>query len=297
MQEFISDIFKTIGTISIPDVIDIACVSVLFYYVYKFLRDRRSGKLAVGVISLIALKFISDFFDMYVIQFILQNVFQVGLIAVAIVFQPELRSALENVGGQPLKSLRTIGDAHTEPTERMIRTVSVAVGELSRSKTGALIVLERSTRLGDLVLTGTVIDSEPSVYLIQNIFFNKAPLHDGALLVRNARLYAAGCLLPLSSNTDIVKDLGTRHRAAIGMSENSDAVVVVVSEETGVISLAVDGVLYRGYTRDTLEEELRRYMLTSQEMSTRRTGRLVGRRFRRHSDKNGETDGGNHEEQ
>ena len=172
MQKFFRDILKTIGTISIPDVIDIACVSVLFYFIYRFLRDRRSGKLVVGVVSLIALKFVSDVFDMYVIQFILQNVFQVGLIAVAIVFQPELRSALEKVGGQPLKSLRSISDTHSEPVDQMIKTVSVAAGELSLSKTGALIVLERSTRLGDLILTGTVIDSEPSVYLIQNIFYN-----------------------------------------------------------------------------------------------------------------------------
>lgn len=272
MQAFFSNLFKTVSMISLSDIVDILCVSVLFYFIYKFLRDRRSGKLAIGVISLIALKFISEFFDMYVIQFILQNVFQAGLIAIAVVFQPELRSALEKVGGQPLKSLKSIGDSHAEPEERMISTVSAAAAELSSSKTGALIVLERSTKLGDLITTGTVIDSEPSPYLIQNIFFNKAPLHDGALIIRDARLYAAGCLLPLSSGTDIVKDLGTRHRAAIGVSENSDAVVIVVSEETGVISIASEGVLYRGYTRETLEDELRRYMLASSDVRKKRRG-------------------------
>ncbi|MCI9449445.1 MAG: TIGR00159 family protein [Clostridiales bacterium] len=261
MHEFFSDIFKTVSTISVPDVIDIACVSILFYFLYKFVRDRRSGKLAVGVISLIAVKFISDFFNMYVIQFILQNVFQLGLIVLAIVFQPELRSALEKIGGQPLKGLKSISDTRTKPIEKMIDSVSAAAADMSRTKTGALIVLERLTKLGDLILTGTVIDAEPGEFLIKNIFFNKAPLHDGALIVRDARLHAAGCLLPLSSNEDIIKDLGTRHRAAIGVSENSDAVVIVVSEETGVISIAVEGVLYRGYTRETLASELKKYMV------------------------------------
>ena len=261
MKEFFGDIFKTVKTISLFDFIDIIFVSVLFYYLYKFLKNRRAGKLAVGVISLIALKLIADLFDMYVIQYILQNVFQIGIIAIIIVFQPELRSALEKVGGQPLKGLKSIGDTRAEPIEKMIGEVSAAAADLGRTKTGALIVIERLTKLGDMILTGTVIDSEPSTFLIKNIFFNKAPLHDGALIIRDGRLHAAGCLLPLSSNEEIVKDLGTRHRAAIGMSENSDALVIVVSEETGVVSLAVEGVLYRGYTKETLEAELRRYLI------------------------------------
>lgn len=265
MREFFSDLLHTVRTISLPDVIDIFCVSILFYFLYKFMRDRRSGKLAVGVSVLVAIKFASELFDMYVIQFILQNVFQVGLIAIAIVFQPELRSALEKMGDQPLKGLKSIGDSHSQPVENMITNVSAAASDLSQSKTGALIVLERHTPLGDLTLTGTVIDAKPSVFLIKNIFFNKAPLHDGALIIRDARLFAAGCLLPLSPNTDIHKDLGTRHRAAIGMSENSDAVVVVVSEETGTISIAVDGVLYRGYNRASLENELKKLLIAESD--------------------------------
>ena len=147
----------------------------------------------------------------------------------------------------------------------MIDEVTSAVMDMSESKTGALIVFERGTRLGDLILTGTVINADPVDFLIKNIFFNKAPLHDGALIIRNNRLYAAGCLLPLSVNPDIIKDLGTRHRAAIGMSENSDAVVVVVSEETGVVSIALDGSFTRGFTRDTLTEALRKYLITDAE--------------------------------
>lgn len=268
MRELLMSIIHNIKMISIPDIIDIACVSVLFYFLYKFMRDRRSGKLALGIIVLIVLKFVSDLFDMYVIQFLLQNIFQVGLIAVAVIFQPELRSALEKVGGQPLKSIKSIGDSNVAPAERMIRNVTDAVFELSASKTGALIVFERLTRLGDLIMSGSVIDAEPNVLLIKNVFFNKSPLHDGALIVRDNRLHAAGCLLPLSSDPEIVKELGTRHRAAIGTSENSDAVVVVVSEETGTVSLAFEGVLYRDYTKDALLAALRHYLIPDDVRST-----------------------------
>ncbi len=270
MRELFVSIIHNIKMISVPDIIDIACVSVLFYFLYKFMRDRRSGKLAAGIIVLIVLKFVSELFDMYVIQFLLKNIFQVGLIAVAVIFQPELRSALEKVGGQPLKSIKSIGDSNSTPAEKMISSTVDAVFDLSETKTGALIVFERLTKLGDLITSGTVIDAEPNELLIKNIFFNKAPLHDGALIVRDCRLHAAGCLLPLSSDTDIVKELGTRHRAAIGTSENSDAVVVVVSEETGTVSLAFEGVLYRDYTRDALLAALRRYLISSDDSAARK---------------------------
>ena len=257
MREFFMDCLRTVRNISIPDVIDILCVTILLYFIVVFLKDKRAGKLVVGIIFLVILKAISDFFGMYVMQFILQNVFRVGLIIIAIIFQPELRAALEKVGGQPLKGIRSIGKK-TDDADGLITSVTDAATELSETKTGALIVIERDTKLGDLVLTGTVIDAEPSSSLIRNIFHDKAPLHDGALIIRKGLLYAAGCLLPLSTNSDIIQDLGTRHRAAIGMSENSDAVVVVVSEETGVISVAVDGVLHRGYNRSSLRSVLER---------------------------------------
>ncbi len=262
MAEFFTDIFRTVRSISIFDVIDILSVSILFYFLYKFMRERRSGRLALGIAVLLLLKFASELFDMYLIQFILQNVFQAGLIAVAIIFQPELRSALEKVGAGPLR-LKNISDAKTDTVDLMINNIASAAADLSSTKTGALIVIERLTKLGDLILTGTVIDADPSPFLIKNIFFNKAPLHDGALIVRDSRLHAAGCFLPLSQNDDIVKDLGTRHRAAIGASENSDAIVVVVSEETGIISVAVEGVLYRGYDKKTLADELRSRLITN----------------------------------
>lgn len=183
-----------------------------------------------------------------------------------VLFQPELRSALEKMGGESLRGIRSIGEQKTaSQVYAAIDSVAAAVTEMSASKTGALIVFERSTKLGDLILTGTVINADPSPFLIKNVFFNKAPLHDGALIVRDGRLYAAGCLLPLSTNPDIIKDLGTRHRAAIGMSENSDAVVVVVSEETGTVSVAYEGTLKRGFNRSSLSKELRKYMVESRE--------------------------------
>lgn len=254
---------------------DILFVSVLFYFGYKFIKERRAGKLALGVVLLFAVHFVSNIFDLYVMQFLLQNVFQVGLITIVILFQPELRSALEKVGAQPLKGLKSIGEKDTTATAHMIDEVAEAAWDMSRSKTGALMVFERTTMLGDLGIMGTVIDAEPTSFLIKNIFFNKAPLHDGALIVRNNRLYSAGCLLPLSDNPDIIKDLGTRHRAAIGMSENSDALVVVVSEETGCISVALEGKLTRNYNKETLIKMMKEHLMDDSDKSITKLGRIA----------------------
>jgi len=259
-------ILENITNISLPDIIDIACVSVLFYYLFVFVRDRRAGKLAMGVVLIFTVQLIASVFDMYVMQFLLENIFQTGLLIVVVLFQPELRSMLEKMGGQSLKGIRGIGEnKDSSETLHMIEEVTEAVEDMSEARTGALIVFERDTKLGDLGLTGTVINADPESFLIKNIFYNKAPLHDGAMIIRKNRLHAAGCLLPLSENPDIIKDLGTRHRAGIGMSENSDAVVVIVSEETGVISLACEGKLTRNYTRESLREALRDYLMPETE--------------------------------
>ena len=252
------------------DALDIICVAVILYFLYRFIIQRRAGKLALGLVFLIAIFIVSQILDMKVIGFFLQNIFQVGLLALLIVFQPELRAALEKVGGGSIKGIITTVQKNGDDVAVMIENVSSALEELADQKTGALVVFERSTKLGDLVLTGTVIDSAPAPYLIKNIFYNKAPLHDGAMIVRDGRLYSAGCLLPLSQNPDIIKDLGTRHRAAIGMSENSDAVVAVVSEETGEISLAFEGKLTRGYRRDTLAAELAKYLVPQNQRTRKR---------------------------
>lgn len=264
-------IFSMLSMISIVDIIDIICLSVILYYIYKFISDRRAGKLALGVLFIIMFLFLSELLEMHAMQFILKNVFQVGMIALVIVFQPELRSALEKMGGGSIKSLKSIGEQKDSALYTgVIKDICEAVIDLAEQKTGALIVFERSTRLGDLAQIGTVIDAKISPSLIKNIFFNKAPLHDGAIIIRDGRLYAAGCLLPPSQNTDIVKDLGTRHRAAIGMSENSDAVVIVVSEETGVISLAREGQLKRNYTEKDLKKDLTDYLINTESATIKK---------------------------
>lgn len=258
-------IWNVIRDIGLTDIIDIAIVAILFYYIYKFIRERRAGKLAAGLLILLSVLLISNIFNMHAMQFILHNVFQVGIIAIIIVFQPELRSALEKVGSEPLKSLRSIGESKSGEnlqTAAMINELTEAVCDMSLDKTGALIVIERTTKLGDIIKSGTVINANPTTFLIRNIFFNKAPLHDGAMIIREDRLYAAGCFLPLSTNPDIIKDLGTRHRAAIGMSENSDAVIIVVSEETGTISIAMGGQLKRNFSYNSLKAELTGLLLT-----------------------------------
>ena len=271
LTDFAGGILRTIKSISFLDIIDIIGVAFLLYYIYKFIRDRRAGKLALGVAFIIAFQILSDILEMHAMQYILQNVLQVGLITLVVLFQPELRSALEKMGGESLRGIRSIGEQKgTSHVYAAIDSVAAAVADMSASKTGALIVFERSTKLGDLILTGTVINADPTPFLIKNVFFNKAPLHDGALIVRDGRLYAAGCLLPLSTNPDIIKDLGTRHRAAIGMSENSDAVVVVVSEETGTVSIAYEGKLKRGFSRNSLSKELRKYLAEPNEGITKK---------------------------
>ncbi len=256
-SDFWSNLGDIIKRISFFDVLDIIVVAVMLYFLFKFIRDRRAGKLAIGVVILLILRILSELLNMYLLQYIMRNIFQVGLITLVILFQPELRSALEKMGATPLRGIRSIGDEKLTKNEAVIREVVSAAVDLSATKTGALIVFERETKLGDLILTGTVIDSNAVAPMIKNIFFNKAPMHDGAVIIRDGRLYAAGCFLPLSDNHDIIKDLGTRHRAGIGMSENSDAVVVIVSEETGTISTAVEGKLIRGYRKETLESFLR----------------------------------------
>lgn len=288
--EYWNSIVRNLSTFRFADFIDIALVAIILYYVFKFIRDRRAGKLAVGIITILLLLFASNLIHMRVLSYIMQNVFQIGIIAILIVFQPEFRAALEKVGGGSLRGMRSFGESKDERERTsVIETVTQAALEMSEKKTGALIVFERTTKLGDLILTGTVIDSQVSVPLIKNIFFNKSPLHDGALIIRDMRLYAAGCLLPLSQSQEITRDLGTRHRAALGISENSDAVVIVVSEETGVISLAAEGKLERGFSGETLISALKGYLVTDEHghgrfrtkleyiMNTRSLRGVVGR--------------------
>ncbi len=261
----------------IIDIIDIAIVSILIYYFYKFIRDRRAGKLALGVLLFFALLFISSIAKMQALNFLLRNLIQVGLIAIFIVFQPELRSILERLGEQPIKSLNRLTQSTKLKYEEAIDQICDAVTEFSLKHTGALIVFEGETKLGDVISTGTVIDAECTLFLIRNIFFDKAPLHDGAVIVREGKLYAAGCYLPLS-NQDIDLDLGTRHRAGLGMSENSDALIIIVSEETGNIMLAQNGTLKKISAISNLRKILKKHLIPNEEENTANLAKKLLRR-------------------
>ena len=256
------------------DAVDIIIVAFLIYGVVKLVRETRAGQLVKGLFLLVILFIISSYFNLVMVSRVLAYFFQFAFVAILIVFQPEIRKALEQVGrnnvGQSIAAVVAGRDRSYDRAQirKAINAVVDGVGILQQLKMGALIVFERKTKLGDIIETGTQINCEPSGQIVGNIFFNKAPLHDGAMIIRDGMIHAAGCILPLTKNTSVSAELGTRHRAALGVSEESDAVVVVVSEETGQISVAVNGVLARRFTRDTLRDVLEGYLIPQEEAST-----------------------------
>ena len=256
------------------DAVDIIIVAFLIYGVVKLVRETRAGQLVKGLFLLVILFIISSYFNLVMVSRVLAYFFQFAFVAILIVFQPEIRKALEQVGrnnvGQSIAAVVTGRDRSYDRAQirKAINAVVDGVGILQQLKMGALIVFERKTKLGDIIETGTQINCEPSGQIVGNIFFNKAPLHDGAMIIRDGMIHAAGCILPLTKNTSVSAELGTRHRAALGVSEESDAVVVVVSEETGQISVAVNGVLARRFTRDTLRDVLEGSLIPQEEAAT-----------------------------
>lgn len=251
-------ILYLISNFRLADILDIAVVAFLIYKCIGFFRQNRGGQLAKGIIIILVIAGIAAVLDMVSVNWLMERVFDSVLIAAVIIFQPEIRRALEHVGTSRLGNFGMATEFDGENTQliRSIDAVSKAAGSMQEAKCGALIVFERTTQLGDIISTGTMVDATSSPAIITNIFFPKSPLHDGAMILKDGKVHAAGCILPLSQNHELNKALGTRHRAAIGMSENSDAVVVVVSEETGTISVAVNGELRRGFDAITLHTEL-----------------------------------------
>jgi diadenylate cyclase len=249
------------GTFTLVDVLDIAIMSFLIYQLIKLVRETRAAQLIKGIAILLVIYLLAKAIELKTMMFLMENILQIGFLSLVVVFQPELRRALEQVGRSRIGKLQVFGAGLIEQEtyaawQKFINALVEKVPALSRQKIGALIVIERNTKLGDIIDTGTIINSDASSELIGNIFFPKSPLHDGALIVRDGRLYAAGCFLPLSDNSQISKELGTRHRAALGMSEASDALIVVVSEETGLISVCQNGKLERGFSAGRLKELL-----------------------------------------
>ena len=245
------------------DIIDILVIAFVIYKAIEFLRETRAGQLVKGIIMLLVIYAIADWLDLAILEWTLSKVVDSAIIAAAVIFQPELRRILERVGRTNFKKGQLLGDEQDE-ISKSIDCITKAAGMMQDQKIGALIVFERKTQLGEIINTGTVVDAAPSVSVVNNLFFPKSPLHDGAVIVRDGRIYAAGCILPLTQRTDISASLGTRHRAAIGMTENSDAVVLVVSEETGIISIVSNGHISRDYNAISASVELNR-LLSSED--------------------------------
>lgn len=266
-MEFLGDIISILKTIQFRDVIDIIAIAFIIFGLVRLVRETRAAQLLKGVILLVIIYVLSSLFGLVMLSSLLRMLFESVIVLLAIIFQPEIRKALEQMGrNRTYKKVFSLITKHgrTEEWTIAVKKAIVDVADtsllFSRSKTGALLVFERSTKLSDIASTGTIVDAETSVALFGNIFFNKAPLHDGASIIRDGKLFAAGCILPLTDK-NVDPNLGTRHRAAIGMSEQSDAVVLVVSEETGVISLAINGLLIRDFSRETLIEKLEELLI------------------------------------
>ncbi len=257
MQNFISYIMYYKQFIRIMDIVDILIVAYAIYKAITLVRETRAGQLVKGIILLIVAMQLSSFLELYMINYILRNAMQVGVIALFVVFQPELRRALEKMGRSKFSKMISFDEAdETEQTAHTVEELCRAVSNLSEHRIGALIILERQTKIGDIIRTGVTLDSKISAELLINIFVPNTPLHDGAVVIRNNKIVAAACFLPLTQNNELNIELGTRHRAAIGITETSDCVALVVSEETGKISLALEGTLTRNLTVESLDRAL-----------------------------------------
>ena len=253
-------IWSNIRSIGIADILDMVIVAFLVYRVMSWVVRSGSARVIRGIILVIIVLWVATLLELKVVSFLMGKIVELGLLALIVIFQPELRRMFEKVGSAKYTSLFNRSGVSREIEAAIDQTV-LACADLSYTKTGAIIVFERSVALDDVVKTGTVVDSVVQAELLKNIFYPKAPLHDGAVIIRNARIMSAGCMLPLSQNPNLSRDLGMRHRAGIGMSEASDAVVVVVSEETGGLSVAVDGMLKRHLTQELFEKLLRNELL------------------------------------
>lgn len=261
-------ILKLVASVGIADIVDILIVSFLIYYVIKLVRQTRAFQLVKGVVYMGVVYFIVSAFNMSASSFIFNQLFRNIVIVMILLFQPEIRHAIESIGRGDFRKFNIFNlrssDFGTESYRTAASNISKAAGNMSDTKTGALIVIEGKTLLGEIISTGSEIDSTITVPMIENIFFPKAPLHDGAMVIRDNRIHSAGCILPLTQN-DVSFELGTRHRAAIGMSEHSDALIVVVSEETGAISVAHNGTLERGITSGELYEIISAFLVSDED--------------------------------
>lgn len=265
MQEFFWNAFSGIR---ITDIIDILIVAFVVYKLLGLIKQTRAEQLFKGVLFLVAATFVSDLLNLHTINWILKGTVALGAVAILVVFQPELRRGLEYLGRS--KFVKAPFEQMDKETGKQITSNIIKATEtFSKDRVGALIVFERQTSLSDIMESGTIVDAEISEQMLGNIFYEGAPLHDGAVIIRDGRVFAAGCVLPLTKNNNISKELGTRHRAGIGITENSDALTLIVSEETGIISMAEDGQLSRFLDVKTVEKKLlNMYMNTGEPKGT-----------------------------
>lgn len=277
---FLESIGNYLLLIRVSDVLDIVIIAFLVYNLLRMVKSTRAENILKGVVAFLLVLWMVDILQLNTIAYIMKNLVQVGILAIIILFQPEIRQILEKVGSRNIKLLRVFNDPKQQSElETAIDQTVIACSEMSQSKTGVLIVFERDIHLDDMVRSGTTLDAAVSSELLKNIFFVKAPMHDGAVIIRHGRILGAGCMLPLSKNVNLSRDLGMRHRAGIGMSENSDAVVVIVSEETGSISVAIGGMLKRHLKPETLSKLLRNELMPQEDEAEEKPRRTLAERL------------------
>ena len=286
VMDFFNQIQGLFGTFKIIDAVDILFVALLLFFVFRVLRDTRAMQLIKGIILIAVLYFIVTFLGMSASSYILRSIFANILVLLVILFSPEIRNVLEEMGNGVARSsffgmIKSGKAIEAMETNKAIDIVIKACVDMSDSKTGALIVFENHTHLREIIESGTIINAKLSRELVENVFFPKAPMHDGALIIRDGRAYAAGCILPLTRNTDISSSLGTRHRAAIGMSQESDAVVVVVSEETGNISIAYGGTLQQNVSSGVMRDFMINKLIPSVSEDNTSLVKKFTRRFKK----------------
>ncbi len=271
LNSFFEYAFRYIRLLRISDFIDIFIVAVIVYYIMMSLRGTRAVHLLKGIFVAVMIFMLSSIFHLNSLNYILGAVFQIAMYAVVVIFQPELRNLLEKMGRLRLGSFMGLAvglNSNKEDMETVILNIAAAAADMSETKTGALIVIERDTRLGEYMNSGTVLDADVTCELLENIFVPNTPLHDGAVIIRGNKIITAGCVLPLTANPNLSSELGTRHRAALGLSETSDAIVVVVSEETGKISIALNGSLTRNLNETSLRKALTKLLSADPEKSS-----------------------------
>ena len=260
----LSRALNVLSTMGVADILDILIVAYIIYKAIWFVRRTNSYDVAKVILVILIALLLSYVFDLRMIYFLLSHAVEIGLLALVVLFQPELRRLLERMG----RSFSTTRTVSTPELETAISETVQACTDMAAVKTGALIIFERSVNLSSIMATGTIVNADVSAELLKNMFFNKAPLHDGAAIIREARLAAAGCVLPLTTQNNLSKELGMRHRAGIGLSEQSDAVVVIVSEESGSISVALDGMLKRHLSPERLDEILHQELIRQEVVKT-----------------------------